>query len=142
MKSRTESHRRTSILIAEDEERLARLIGKALELRGYLAHVVTDGVSAINYILQSKPDLVILDLTLPRLCGQRICAMLNERQTQRHLPVVVISGCSDLIDKLQLFEMGADDYVTKPFSLDELMARVEVVLQRSPQRAQPAFATS
>jgi DNA-binding response OmpR family regulator len=129
-KSRLESHGRKKILIAEDDPQLSRIIGETLEEKGYATHVAADGVDAINFILLSKPDLILLDLDLPRLRGSQICAMLSQSNAARQIPVIVISGSAELVSKLHLFELGVDDYVTKPFVMAELFARISAVMGR------------
>jgi DNA-binding response OmpR family regulator len=78
--------------------------------------------------MTAKPGLVILDVTLPRLRGDEICAMVRSSASLGHTPIIIISGQGTVESKLRLFEVGADDYVTKPFSMSELLARVESVL--------------
>jgi CheY-like chemotaxis protein len=136
-KSRLHSPRRRTVLIAEDDEVIGRIVMCALQKEGFRPQLVTDGIAAINLILDRKPDLIVLDMILPRLQGADICAMIRKSRPVRHTPIIVISGCADLADKLQTFNLGADDYVTKPFSADELVARVEAVWQRSRHRCCP-----
>jgi DNA-binding response OmpR family regulator len=118
-------------LIAEDDETMGHLVAEALQEAGLHAHWVSDGIEALNYVLESKPDIVVLDLNLPRLQGFEICTMLRKAVPVRQIPVIILSGLGHWDNKLQAFELGADDYVTKPFHMDELVARVEAVLRRA-----------
>jgi DNA-binding response OmpR family regulator len=131
MKSNTEPDDRKTILIAEDDEQLARLIISAFKEAGFRTLHAGDGVVAINRILAMKPDLIVLDLMLPRLHGYEICKMVRENEATQSTPIVAISGHQDIGHRLHLFKLGADDYVTKPFSMDELIARVQAVMERS-----------
>jgi len=137
MKSRLNSVRSKSVLIAEDDEALAKLVSTTLEEQGFRTQRVTDGIAAINAVLETRPDAVLLDLMLPRLDGYNICRMIRKADAVHQTPIVVISGRVTLEDRLRAFEMGADDYLTKPFELDELLARVEAVLMRSRQGERP-----
>ncbi len=137
MKSRLNSIRSKTVLIAEDDDAVAQLVATALEKEGFRTQRAADGIAAINAILETRPDVVLLDLTLPRLDGNDICRMVRKADAVHQTPIVVISGRTKLEDRLHAFEMGADDYVTKPFELDELIARVEAVLMRSRQNNFP-----
>jgi two-component system KDP operon response regulator KdpE len=134
-KSGAESHGRKKILIAEDDPLLSRIVAQTLEERGFVTHVAADGVEAINFILLSKPDLILLDLELPRLQGSQICGMLSHSDAARQIPVIVISGRAETVNKLHLFELGVDDYVTKPFVMAELLARISAVLERARRKS-------
>ena len=118
------------VLIAEDDKVIGRLIAEAVKYAGFQAKCITDGIDALNFILESKPDVIVLDLILPRLQGFEICSMIRKSPTVKHTPVVVISGRVSKDDKLKAFELGADDYVTKPFQIEELIARIEAAMQR------------
>ena len=137
MKRRAQSHKPKTVLIAEDDEAMGHLVAEALQEAGFHAHWVSDGIDALNFVLESRPDIVVLDLNLPRLQGFEICSMLRKSVPVRHTPVIIMSGLSHWDNKLQAFELGADDYVTKPFLMDELVARVEAVLRRSRLSSQP-----
>ena len=110
---------------------MARMLAVALRQEGFQAHRVRDGVEALNYILSAKPDVVLLDRRLPRLSGDEVCQMVRKAESVRHTPIVFISGLVAVADRLEAFQLGADDYVTKPFALDEVLARVEAVLMRA-----------
>jgi DNA-binding response OmpR family regulator len=119
------------VLIAEDDERMARCLSDALNREGFQTHRVRDGIAAINFILSEKPDAVLLDRQLPRLSGDEVCQMVRKTAAVRHIPIVFISGLVSVSDRLEAFNLGADDYVIKPFATDELLARVEAVLLRA-----------
>src|ERR1043166_8161374 len=125
------------ILIVEDDEGMSVMVAEALGDRGYKTSQVHDGIEAINTILANKPDLVVLDLALPRLSGYDVCSMVRKSEPVRKTPIVVMSGRGNVDDRLEAFAGGADDYVTKPFELSERVARVEAVMMRSRSKAGP-----
>jgi len=125
------------LLVAEDDEATGTLLCEALQQDGYRTHWAKDGVDAVNYILESRPDGVILDLVLPKLNGYQICGMVRKSRSVQWTPIIVLSGCVEHRDKMQAFELGADDYVTKPFRIEELLARVEAVLHRNVEKSYP-----
>lgn len=131
MKSNSPFKDRSKILIAEDDRDIARNVADALREVGFDTHWIKDGVDAINWIFSSKPRAIILDLTLPRLGGVQICSLVRKTEGVSATPIVVISGQNDTEAKLRLFDVGADDYVTKPFRVEELIARLDAVLTRS-----------
>ncbi len=142
MTSRLNSIRSKTVLIAEDDDQLAQIVAEALEEEGFRTQRASDGISALNAILETRPDVILLDLMLPRLQGYDICGMVRKTNAVHQIPIVVISGRSTLQDRLRAFELGADDYVIKPFELDELLARVEAIVLRSRQRHFPTPFTS
>ncbi|HUG15616.1 MAG TPA: response regulator transcription factor [Thermomicrobiales bacterium] len=118
-----------SILVVEDEPRLVRLIRAVLETDGHRVDVAHDGEAAIERVALDPPDLVLLDLLLPgSLDGYEICERIRSFSM---VPVVMLTARAHEDDKLRGFEAGADDYITKPFSARELLARVQAVLRRS-----------
>lgn len=122
------------ILVVEDDEAMQLGLRHNLEYEGYEIVVAGDGREALQKLEKLQPDLVLLDVMLPRLDGFAVLSEL--RKTQPRLPVIVLTSKSLEADKLQGFRLGADDYVTKPFSVQELLARVAAVLKRT----QPAAA--
>lgn len=124
------------ILLIEDNRDLAFGLRNNLEIEGYDVEVVHDGVAGLKAFSRVKPDLVILDIMLPQLDGFRVLKAL--RQKNRATPVLVLTAKGEEFDKVRGLRMGADDYVTKPFGLLELLARVEALFRR----AQPPFAPS
>jgi DNA-binding response OmpR family regulator len=123
-----------TVLIAEDDEIMARLVADALGAAGFRTRCVTNGVDAINAILKTRPEMIVLDLVLPRLHGDRVCSMVRKSDRVRHTPILVMSGCATLESKLRTYDLGADDYVTKPFDVTELIARVGALWNRSKRR--------
>ena len=120
------------VLIVEDEQDIAALIKHALERGGGVeAEVVGSGDAALKAVSARPPDLMILDLNLPVLGGLEVCRLLRQRSDARHLPIIMLTAKSSESDRIAGLEMGADDYVTKPFSLRELTARVKAVLRRA-----------
>lgn len=129
------------VLIVEDEQDIADLIKHTLERGGSAdAEVVGSGDAALKAVSARPPDLIILDLNLPVLGGLEVCRLLRQRSDSRHLPIIMLTAKSSESDRVAGLEQGADDYVTKPFSLRELTARVKAVLRRStaPEERQAA----
>ncbi len=120
------------VLIVEDEQDIAGLIKHTLERTGSAeAEVVGTGDAALRAVSARPPDLIILDLNLPVLGGLEVCRILRQRSDARHLPIIMLTARSSEGDRVTGLELGADDYVTKPFSLRELAARVKAVLRRA-----------
>ena len=120
------------VLIVEDEQDIAGLIKHTLERGGSAeAEVVGSGDAALRAVTARPPDLIILDLNLPVLSGLEVCRLLRQRSDARHLPIIMLTAKSSETDRVTGLELGADDYVTKPFSLRELTARVKAVLRRA-----------
>jgi DNA-binding response OmpR family regulator len=116
------------ILLIEDEQAISDLISLHLHDEGAQVTCVNDGVTGLTRALQDKWDLVLLDLNLPRLDGLDICQQL--RQCNPGTPIILISARSSEAERVKGLELGADDYVTKPFSISELMARINALLRR------------
>jgi two-component system, OmpR family, alkaline phosphatase synthesis response regulator PhoP len=123
------------ILIVEDNPDLAFGLRNNLEIEGYEAFVEPDGVAGLEAARRERPDLIILDLMMPGLDGYRVLRALREEGLQT--PVLILSARGEEADKVRGFRHGADDFVTKPFSLLELLARVEALLRRAAARAEP-----
>jgi DNA-binding response OmpR family regulator len=120
------------VLIVEDEQDIAGLIKHTLERSGNAeAEIVGSGDAALKAVSARPPDLIILDLNLPVLGGLEVCRLLRSRSDARHLPIIMLTAKSSESDRVTGLELGADDYVTKPFSLRELTARVRAVLRRA-----------
>jgi DNA-binding response OmpR family regulator len=123
---------RHRVLIVEDEHDIAGLIKHTLERSGDTeAHVVGSGDAALKAVSDEPPDLIILDLNLPVVSGIEVCRILRARPDARHVPIIMLTARTSEDDRVTGLELGADDYVTKPFSLRELTARVRAVLRRS-----------
>jgi DNA-binding response OmpR family regulator len=119
------------VLIVEDEHDIAGLIKHTLERGGSVeAEIVGSGDAALKAVASRPPDVVILDLNLPVLSGLEVCRILRSRSDARYLPIIMLTARTGENDRVQGLELGADDYVTKPFSLRELNARVRAVLRR------------
>ncbi|MBT5716321.1 MAG: response regulator transcription factor, partial [Opitutae bacterium] len=117
------------ILIAEDDVNIRSGLLDALEMDGHEAHGVGDGAAAIFQFRQEKWDLLILDLMMPEKSGYEVAREV--RATGSEVPILMLTAKSEEIDKVLGFEMGTDDYVTKPFSVRELLARIKALLRRS-----------
>jgi DNA-binding response OmpR family regulator len=117
------------ILVIEDEPRILDFLRLGLEAEGFVVDAAEDGAVGLGRALEGSYELVILDLLLPRLDGLRI--LFELRQVRADLPVLILSARSDLPTKLRGFDLGANDYLAKPFSFDELVARVRVHLRRA-----------
>ena len=123
---------RHRVLIVEDEQDIAGLIKHTLERAGDTeAHIVGSGDAALKSVSDLPPDLIILDLNLPVVSGVEVCRILRSRADGRHVPIIMLTARTSEDDRVTGLELGADDYVTKPFSLRELTARVRAVLRRS-----------
>ncbi|MGE5380486.1 MAG: response regulator transcription factor [Methylocystaceae bacterium] len=118
----------SKILVVDDEEALLRLITHNLQREGYQTVTAADGLSALEILQHERPDLIILDLMLPGVSGLEICRRL--RQEKYDVPILMLTARDEEIDKVLGLEMGADDYVTKPFGVRELLARVKAILRR------------
>ncbi|HAK53599.1 MAG TPA: DNA-binding response regulator [Gammaproteobacteria bacterium] len=125
----------TSILIVEDSEDLAFGLRNNLEFEGYDVSVAHDGETGLKIATDQSPDLMILDLTLPKIDGLEVLERL--RQTGKQFPILVLTARQEEVDKVKGLKLGADDYVTKPFGIMELLARVEALLRRSGGRQEP-----
>lgn len=117
------------LLIIEDEERMNQLLVKVLRKIGYTTDSAFDGEEAVNLYFENNYDLVVLDLNLPKLDGMEVLKVIREDNT--HLPVLILSARSELHDKIQGLDEGANDYLTKPFHFDELTARVRALLRQN-----------
>src|SRR2546423_4586550 len=116
------------ILVTEDEPRILSFLTRGLEAEGFAVDSAGDGAEALRCAERARYDLVVLDLLLPRIHGLAVLSELRRRCPD--LPVVILSARTDLPTKLRGFELGANDYLPKPFSLDELIARIRVQLRR------------
>jgi phosphate regulon transcriptional regulator PhoB len=118
------------ILVVDDEKDLVDLIVYNLEREGFETLRAYDGEEALKAVKAEKPDLVILDLMLPGIQGMDVCSIIRKDRNTAAIPVIMVTAKGDEIDKILGLEIGADDYVTKPFSVRELLARVRAVLRR------------
>jgi two-component system KDP operon response regulator KdpE len=127
--------RRATILVVDDEEQLRRALRSILETRGHTVVAAPDADAALASTLDATPELVILDLALPGLDG---FGLLERLRSWLDVPILVLSVKSEEADKVRALELGADDYLTKPFSAAELVARVDALLRRAAEGPQPA----
>jgi len=125
------ARRAMRILVVEDEPRILAFVARGLEAEGFAVDAAGDGVDALERARRTRPDFVVLDLLLPRVDGLTVLRELKRERPD--LPVLVLSARSDLPTKLRGFELGASDYLAKPFALDELIARIRAQLRR-PER--------
>jgi two-component system alkaline phosphatase synthesis response regulator PhoP len=135
-----ETHRRAlgqSVLVVEDEADIRELIKFNLEREGYAVEEAADGAQALAQIARRQPDVVILDLMLPGMPGLEVCRQIRARRETAHLPVLIVTAKGTEVDKVLGLEMGADDYVVKPFSPRELLARVRALLRRAQPQVEP-----
>ncbi len=124
-----------NILIVEDEQRLAEILKKQLEDAGYHAQIASDGSIGRQYIEQGNYSLVILDVNLPIINGFDLCREI--RKANKTIPIIMLTALGTPDNKISGFDAGADDYVTKPFDIRELLARVNVFLKRSETKPEP-----
>ncbi|MCL5807511.1 MAG: response regulator [Deltaproteobacteria bacterium] len=122
------------ILVADDEKDIVELIAFNLEREGFAVLRASDGRRALELIRHDKPDLIVLDLMMPGVSGMEVCRMIRGVPETAGLPIIMLTAKSDPVDKILGLEIGADDYLTKPFHVKELIARVRAVLRRSEQR--------
>jgi two-component system phosphate regulon response regulator PhoB len=120
-----------SILIVEDELPLVELLRYNLEREGFKTAVAGDGEEALVMVDENPPDLVILDWMLPRLSGIEVCRRLRAKTETKNLPIIMLTARGEESDRVRGFDSGADDYVVKPFSPGELVARVKAVIRRT-----------
>ncbi len=121
---------KTRLLLIEDEEDIAALLKLQAEMSGYKLHVEVDGLNGYLAIEREKPDLVILDIMLPGQSGLDVCRKMKHHPDLKDIPVILISAKSEELDVILGLELGADDYVTKPFSPKVLFSRIKAVLRR------------
>jgi len=120
-----------TILIIEDENDLAELVAFNLEKEGYRPLIALDGTSGLDAAQNKSPDLILLDLMLPGLPGTEICKILKSNGKTSRIPVIMLTAKGEEIDRVVGFEVGADDYMVKPFSARELLLRIKAVLRRT-----------
>lgn len=121
---------RKNILVVEDEKDIIEVLRYYLEKENYRAHIAQDGFTAIELAGKIVPNLILLDLMLPKLDGIEVCKRLKSNKRLRDIPIVMLTAKAEEVDKVRGLELGADDYVTKPFSAKELMARIKAHIRR------------
>jgi phosphate regulon transcriptional regulator PhoB len=125
------------ILVVDDERDIVELLSYNLEKEGFTVIKACDGEEALKLVKAKKPDLVILDLMLPGIQGIEVCKTIRGNPETATLPVIMVTAKGEEVDRVVGLEMGADDYVTKPFSVREVVARVRAVLRRTEAEKQP-----
>jgi two-component system, OmpR family, phosphate regulon response regulator PhoB len=131
LRSKVPKTARSTILVVDDEPEICELVSYNLAREGYRVLTERDGESGLERVFKSPPDLLILDLLLPKLSGLEVLQSIRTEPRTRSLPVLILSARGAEMDKLVGFERGADDYLTKPFSPKELVARVTAILRRT-----------
>lgn len=121
----------TKILIVDDEINIQELIKFNLKNQGYDVLVAGDGVEALRLVKTEKPDLILLDLMLPGIDGYDVCSQIRKNNSISSIPIIMITAKGEEFDKVHGLDLGADDYITKPFSIKELLARVNAILRRT-----------
>lgn len=130
-----------TVMIVEDEASLVTMLRYNLEKEGYAVTEAGDGEEAVTVADETPPDAVILDWMLPRMSGIEVCRQLRRKPETRHVPIIMLTARSEETDKVRGLNVGADDYMTKPFSMPELVARVRALLRRAkPFQAKGQFA--
>jgi two-component system phosphate regulon response regulator PhoB len=124
------SNLKPTVLIAEDEGALVTLLRYNLEREGYRVVHAADGEEALLLAEEEKPDLVLLDWMMPQLSGIEVCRRLRSRQESRNVPIIMLTARGEETDRIRGLDTGADDYLTKPFSMTELLARLRAVMRR------------
>jgi DNA-binding response OmpR family regulator len=132
------NHRHETILIVEDDPVMLRGLKDNFEFEGYRVHTASDGDAGLKLALAQQPSLIILDLMLPKINGYEICRYLREEKLE--MPVIMLTAKGQESDIVLGLKLGADDYVTKPFGIKELLARVEAFLRRRRQRPDSVIA--
>ena len=122
------------VVLIEDDERLAKLTARYLESHGVLVHWVADGAEGLAEVLRTRPDVVLLDLMLPTMDGLAVCRELRQRMD---VPIVMVTAREEEADRVMGLELGADDYISKPFSSRELLARIRAQVRRARGHAGP-----
>lgn len=118
------------ILVVDDEEHIAELISYNLTSNGYKVITANNGIDAIKLAIEEKPSLILLDLMIPGKDGYDVCKEVRGNSEVKNIPIIMLTAKSEELDKILGLELGADDYITKPFSVRELLARVKAVLRR------------
>jgi two-component system phosphate regulon response regulator PhoB len=130
------------VLVVEDEAAIATLLRYNLEKQGYRVSEASDGQEALTRIQEQQPDIVLLDWMLPLLSGIEVCRQIRRKPATRDLPVIMVTARTEDQDAVRGLNTGADDYITKPFNIDSLLARMRALLRRStavPDKGQLAF---
>lgn len=128
------SHSKESILVVEDNQDLVNLLKINLEDEDYDVHIAMDGIEAVNKFKSTAPSMILLDVMLPKMDGFDVCKEI--RSENKQVPILMLTAKSEEVDKVLGLEIGADDYMTKPFSIRELLARIKAILRRAHHSAE------
>lgn len=128
--------KKNKILVVEDEEKILEVVTSLMEKQGYEVYQAEKGMEALEIFNNNEISLIILDLMLPDICGEDICMKIREKS---RVPIIMLTAKIDEVNLLRGLDIGADDYITKPFSLKELVARVKVILRRSSEELKPLY---
>ena len=128
----------TRVLVVEDDPDIAELVTRYLEKAGYAATRVSSGRDALDAVRAKAPDLVVLDVMLPHVDGLEVCRLLRANEHTASIPIIMLTARAEESERIVGLEMGADDYLAKPFSPNELVARVRALLRRSQRRDAPS----
>jgi len=118
------------ILVVDDEVDLVKTIRFSLETKGYTVLVSYNGEDALNQARKEHPDLVLLDIMLPKLDGYKVCRLLKFDERYKHIPIMMLTAKTQEKDKILAMETGADEYITKPFDMDELIEKIKAYLNK------------
>jgi DNA-binding response OmpR family regulator len=132
----SESSASLTILVVEDDPRMQKVLQRVFLPEGLSVVIASDGREAMTRFAQLRPSAVVLDLTLPHISGREVCKEM--KRIAPDVPVLIVSAITEVFDKVLLFELGADDYITKPFSPRELLARVSAAIRRHQRKSKPA----
>lgn len=117
-----------SILVADDDEKIVKLLSLILSEEGWNVLIARDGAEVIRMADKYSPDLLVLDIVMPKMDGFEVCRQLRQRS---RIPIIALSACGEIADKVKCLNLGADDYMTKPFGVSELIARINAVFRRN-----------
>jgi two-component system, OmpR family, alkaline phosphatase synthesis response regulator PhoP len=120
--------RKLNLLVIEDDEKILEMISEHFSRAGFSVQTAEDGLSGVQMAMNERPDVILLDLMLPKMDGLAVCREVREKAP--YIPILMLTAKDDVVDKVLGLEMGADDYITKPFSLRELEARIKSVMRR------------
>src|ERR1700692_1131818 len=132
----------TRVYVVEDDRDIAELVGPYLEQAGFEAQLLGAGREALTAIGQHAPDLIVLDLMLPQIDGLEVCRALRANSKTAGVPIIMLTARAEESERIAGLEIGADDYIAKPFSPNELVARVRALLRRAQGHAEPAAGVS